>query len=53
MEDINDQVDKIWATFRRGGPFSHNLVGMLLNTLSKSDKNLADITYDKLIKAGY
>ena len=48
-----ERVERIKKTFMEGGPMAHNLIGMDLSTLAKSDRELADKTYAELVEQGY
>lgn len=60
LEDIKtEHTDKelkhmqaIYKTAKNGGPFAHNLIGITLQTIAKTNRPLADEIYQDLINAG-
>ena len=49
IEGIEAEIDKVIS---KGGPMTHNLCGLLLNKLSKLDKERADDLYNELCSSG-
>ena len=47
------QLDKIYETYNNGGPFAHNLIGMTLSHIAKTNEPLAEAIHADLQEQGY
>jgi hypothetical protein len=51
--EVSKIEEKIWEIYEGGGGYAHNIIGLDLKKLSRTNGNDADRIYDDLLEAGY
>lgn len=52
-EELDIKEQEVWDTFKKGGPFAHNIIGMTLIIIERHNKERADKIYKELQDQGF